>query len=517
MHKRFVTNLVVLGALVATALPIMLSFYVSQDQGRQERLGVAQSYAGQLVESADASAAEIDEAIQRLKGIASVDPCSQARQAAMRDLEVSQSHLRIVGAVSGDAITCSSLGQPEPIPIGPLSFVTPHGWRVRLNVTLSMAREQQFLVVERDGFATVLNKDVIIDLPAVESDASLAVYARVNGAILSSRGYLNEDWLRANPERANTATIENGYAVAIRSSRRFEIAVVAAIPLRGMNQKTPDVGVLFLLVTLLSGIGMAASAVYFYRLRTSLSTSLKTAFRRGEFFMVYLPVVDLSTGQWVGAEALIRWRRPDGEIVRPDLFIPLAEASGLIVEITAHVMELIGRDATDLFREFPHFHLSFNLSAADFFDLETPRRVRQLVSRTAAGAGNLIAEVTERSFVDVVRANSVLAELRRFEIATAIDDFGTGYSSLSHLGRLRLDYLKIDKSFVDSLATDVVTGHVIDHIIEMAKSLDLQMIAEGVENEIQAQKLRTRGVQFAQGWFFAKPMAFTELVKRLRE
>jgi len=516
MRQRVVTCLIALVAVASVVLPVVLSIRLGRDASRDEAVWAAQSAARQLLERSDASALEIDEAIQRLKAIADGDACSPVRLAAMREIAVSQSYLRVVGAVNGDAIVCSSLGRGEAIPIGSVNFVSARGFRFRLNVRLPIARDRQFLVVERDGFAAVLRNDAIVDLPDQENEVSMAVYSHANGTVLSSRGYVDDDWLRAAPAHENSVAFHNGYAVAFAQSSRFDVGAAVAVPLNTATRWTTGAGVLLVPVALLAGLGVAGSAAYFYRLRAVPGSSMRGALRRGEFFMVYQPVIELETGRWVGAEALIRWRRSSGEIVRPDLFIPMAEASGFIVEITARVMDLVGDAAAGIFREFPNFHLALNLSAADLFDLETPGRLRQLSARTDAGPGNLIAEVTERSFVEAPRARSVLAELHRSHVATAIDDFGTGYSSLSHLEELHLDYLKIDKAFVDSLATGAVTRHVIDHIIEMAKSLDLRMIAEGVESEAQAAELRARGVQFAQGWLFAKPMAFSELVGRLR-
>ncbi|KQW51536.1 MULTISPECIES: EAL domain-containing protein [unclassified Roseateles] len=508
--------LIVLGAMASIALPIVLSIQLARTQGLDEQLDLARAYAEGLVQRADAAADGIDEAVHTLAAIADTDRCSGAHLAAMRDILVSQSHLQVVGAVSGDAIVCSSLGRTEPIPIGPVSLVTSRGVGIRPSVTLPFARDQQFLVVEAGGFVAVLRKELLLDFTTVAPDVSLALYARSTGATLSARGHLDEDWVKATRNGASLAAPMNGYAVATHASRRYETGAIAAIPLDHAHQRSVRFGMVLVPVGLLAGVCLAGAFLYLSKLRLRPATGIKLALQRREFFMAYQPVVELATGRWIGAEALIRWRRPNGEIVRPDLFIPIAEESGLIVQITQRVMELIGRDANRLFGAFPDFHIAINLSAADLHDIDMPQRLRRLAAKTGAQNSNLIAEVTERAFVQVDRARSVLSELHQFGVDIAIDDFGTGYSSLAHLESLKLDYLKIDKSFVDSLATESVTRHVIDHIIEMAKSLDLKMIAEGVETEAQAQFLREHGVQYAQGWLFGKPIAFRELVDRLK-
>lgn len=184
----------------------------------------------------------------------------------------------------------------------------------------------------------------------------------------------------------------------------------------------------------------------------------------------------------MGAEALIRWRRHDGTMVRPDVFIPEAEESGLIHYITKEVFRLVAQDTACFLKEHPHLHIGINLSSKDLMKAETVHLVCDLIRKMDVKPHNLIIEATERGFMQADVAQRIIDDIHALDVKIAIDDFGTGYSSLSCLENFHLDYLKIDKSFIDTIGGDAATSHVASHIIEMARSLNLEMIAEGGGN-----------------------------------
>jgi sensor c-di-GMP phosphodiesterase-like protein len=243
---------------------------------------------------------------------------------------------------------------------------------------------------------------------------------------------------------------------------------------------------------------------------------LRVAAKRREFILEYQPVVDLTTGRWVGAEALVRWKCA-GQIVRPDSFIPVAEESGVITVITRCVAEIVANDLPMLLQIHPEFRMAMNLSAADLRSDETLDLLRRVVRTPGVEPENLMVEATEHGFLQGDEAQQLISAIREMGIGVAIDDFGTGYSSLGRLQTLELNSLKIDKSFIDTIGTDGATSQVVPHIIQMGHSLGLEMVAEGVETEIQADYLRRSGVLHAQGYLFSKPITLQALCDGLLE
>jgi EAL domain-containing protein (putative c-di-GMP-specific phosphodiesterase class I) len=245
----------------------------------------------------------------------------------------------------------------------------------------------------------------------------------------------------------------------------------------------------------------------------NLRNGLRRALERGELFLHYQPQVDLASGAVVGAEALLRWRHPELGLVSPARFIPLAEESGLIVPIGAWVLQEACRQAVAWQRAgLPPLTMAVNMSAVQFRRGDVEQTVAQALADSGLAAQWLELELTESILLQNVE--SILAMVQRLKrkgVRLSIDDFGTGYSSLSYLKRFDIDKLKIDQSFVRNLASDQEDAAIVRAIIQMAHSLGLRTIAEGVEDEAMISSLCGFGCDEVQGYYLGRPMPAAEM------
>ena len=259
-------------------------------------------------------------------------------------------------------------------------------------------------------------------------------------------------------------------------------------------------------------VALAVAAVWLQwlllltRRKLSLAGELRGAVERGELETVYQPVLELDSGRCVGAEALLRWHRHEGEPIGPDAFIPLAEREGFITELTLHCLRSVMHDLRPLRRLAPHLSININLSPDDLRRAAFADDLGRELERASLPPEAVKLEITERALVNSDTARNLIRGFRARGHQIAIDDFGTGYSSLSYLQSFELDVLKIDKSFVDAIGTTSATSQVITHIIEMASSLGLECVAEGVQTEEQLEWLRAHGVRYGQGYLFSRPL-----------
>ncbi|MEU9617403.1 GGDEF domain-containing phosphodiesterase, partial [Streptomyces sp. NPDC048209] len=247
--------------------------------------------------------------------------------------------------------------------------------------------------------------------------------------------------------------------------------------------------------------------------RQLLATALRPALERGEFTVEYQPLVGLADGAVHGAEALVRWRHPRYGTISPDRFIPLAEESGAIVPLGTWVLEESCRQAKQWLTEFPDTEtfVSVNLAARQIWDSDVVADVARVLERTGLPARLLQLEITESALLGPGgRPLQALQALADMGVRIAIDDFGTGYSSLSYLREFPISILKIDKSFIDGLGHSAQQYALVEGITRIADTLDVQVIAEGIEHPDQRDLLAAMGCPLGQGYLFAHPMDGTQ-------
>ncbi len=254
------------------------------------------------------------------------------------------------------------------------------------------------------------------------------------------------------------------------------------------------------------------------RASLSIDMALREAISKSQFCLAFQPQIDFVTGSIVGLEALLRWKHPTLGVVSPDDFIPIAEKSDFIIDISDWVLRQGLQQLTRIQQAgYPDLRLSVNISAREFRKDNFVARIRELLAANSMiKAGQLELEITERLVMtEPEKAIQILAEIRTLGVRLAIDDFGTGYSSLSYLKRYPIQLLKIDQSFVRDIGTDSEDEAICQAVLALAKALNIETIAEGVETEAQASFLRDNGCQMAQGYFYAKPLFEEDLMQFL--
>ena len=244
---------------------------------------------------------------------------------------------------------------------------------------------------------------------------------------------------------------------------------------------------------------------------------LRTALATGQLVMHYQPKINLNTGEVHSVEALVRWQHPTRGLLFPDAFLPLVEEFGLMPALTWVVLELVLDQIVVWTAEDRPMTVAVNLSASSLVDDDLPEQVTDMLFDREISPCRLQLEITEELLMsDRGRARSILTRLRGSGVQISVDDYGTGYSSLSYLLDLPIDELKLDRSFVFQMADDARSNALVASTIALAHSLDLRMVAEGVETDVVFTELRRMGCDQAQGYFMSQPLSAVDLVIWLR-
>ena len=243
--------------------------------------------------------------------------------------------------------------------------------------------------------------------------------------------------------------------------------------------------------------------------RQELETAMQQAMERGEISLMFQPQAALDDGRTIGVEALMRWVHPTLGAVSPERFIPVAEETGKIVELGRWILEAACREVAS----WPgDIRVSVNVSPIQFELVDVVEEVREVLARTGLPAHRLDIEITEGIFMSNTRTvTASLSRLQQMGVGIALDDFGTGYSSLGYLGRLPVDKIKIDQSFVKRLPGDQQAGVIIRAVMMLSEALDKTVIAEGIETADQAWMLKMMGCRVGQGYYFGRPKSAAEM------
>ena len=243
--------------------------------------------------------------------------------------------------------------------------------------------------------------------------------------------------------------------------------------------------------------------------RTSMESELRRALANGELECYFQPIMELWTNRISGFEALVRWIHPQQGLLNPADFIPIAEETGLIVDLDAQILEQACKKITEWNLVTPEklLTLSVNISARSLLDLALSDRVASAIKTHQVQASNLYLEITETALIDDIElATTCINKLESLGVRMAIDDFGTGYSSLRYLKNLQVGVLKIDRSFTDGLSVDHGDGVIVKAVIDMASALNMGVVAEGIETEHQLDLLKGLGCEYGQGYLFGRPL-----------
>ncbi|MDK1388704.1 EAL domain-containing protein [Sinorhizobium sp. 8-89] len=507
MNRQRVVIVAVALAVIGAIVPIAAMLYVSWNlavRSEQDRLEL---FAERAITRANRSFAEARLVLFTIAD-SGVEPCSPDHIARMRLAVFDSRAVEEMGYFENRLLRCTSWGVTEgAVEQAGADYVTPDGIAVTIRIQPAVSGGKPMMALHHRNYNVLVDPLRFVDV-ILDEDITLAIVG-ANGTLVSALNAPDPALIKSIIAAPRTGIDENNlFAVA----RRDGWLAIATAPRTGMRKDLRRQQMMLLPVGAFIAAFIVGIVYWLSKKRLSPLGELTLAVQNREFIVHYQPIVALKTHICVGAEALVRWRRPDGSIVRPDLFIPLAEESGLILPITDQVIQAVVSDLGKLLVADRGLHIAINLSVSDLKTGRFLSVIENALDHTGIHNEQIWLEMTERGLMDIESARETITAARARGHMVAIDDFGTGYSSLQYLQGLPLDALKIDKTFIDTVGRDTATSSVTPHIIDMARTLSLVAVAEGVKTKEQADSLAALGVAFGQGWFFARPLPLEEFI-----
>lgn len=488
-------------AILASVAPMIVLTHIQQTRAIEAGQKLVNDYTRWIALRVNRTFDDAKQALLRAAAENKED-CSPEHITQMGQIVLDANSIQDVGYFRNGELACSSLGIfSTPLPARSADMDLGEGYSLTFAVEPKHFRGKPLIELRRGNYGVLIRPGRLIDLVA---DTSMTLGVGTDqGRVLQLSGTTDTQLIQRLLSSPRVG-VDDKYIFASR--RMADFVTFAIISRDQMLLSTTNDWNDILPLSLAISLALIGIVIWVSRQQLSPERILELAIQNREFVVHYQPIVELSTGRCVAAEALVRRRQRDGMIINPDLFIPLAEATGLISQLTDLVIEIVMEELGSLLRSEERFHVSINIPAGGMESGRFLPRLAAAVSKAGVRPSQVWLEVTERGFINATAVADAIKTARAAGYQIAIDDFGTGYSSLSLLQELPLDALKIDKSFIDAIGQDAAKSIVIPHIISMAHGLNLSMIAEGIETREQETYLKDADVQFGQGWFFSKAL-----------
>lgn len=503
VRTRHLVGLISGVLILSVLLPVGLSIWLAHQQVETSFIEELDTYSSRVAIRANKVATQGKDALQELErwqGAA----CSEAHLMEMRRVSYSYRYIQEVVYIDNNVPQCSSLEHESP----PDTFPEPgkiskDGYRVWLTSHNDLGIIRYMVAMGTAHYVVMIDPASFIDvIPYSSWQIDAAIIGNAHNVVITSSDEIAQGIITRLQKTPGEHIENNGIIYDILPLPEMNISIITWASTKMLQKGWNRQVFIWLPLGLVIGLLAAMFVLRILRRIQSPHHRLQDAIENRDICVHYQPIVSLANGKIVGAEALARWPQTDGSWLSPDSFIPLAQQTGLSEPLTLLIIRSVFEDMGDWLRQHPQQHISINLESTVLTSEKIPQLLRDMINHYQVNPRQIALELTEREFADPKTSAPIISRYREAGHEIYLDDFGTGYSSLSYLQDLDVDILKIDKSFVDALEYKNVTPH----IIEMAKTLKLKMVAEGIETSKQEEWLRQHGVHYGQGWLYSKAL-----------
>ncbi len=502
LRTLFFNAVVMCTAMLVALTPPLLLLWSLDNYAKQRAKNALNDMAVRIISHADSVLNEGTDALASLAPFIRQN-CGDDAKKHMQNLIAQSAYLRDITAVApGGQVLCSS-SDTNKLLTRVEAFRPARSKAIGVAFTAASSIRPPFIHLRwQEGMnslyafmtPTILQTDFF---PGEWQGQATGLITLDDGSELVTIGQKNNQVFTANDD----------FLYARATSARFPVKVQLAAQ---KNVVMAPYRAMFMLI----GVGGSLLAVMLIvfiiqslRRRPLVQDAIALGIKNREFIPYFQPVMNIQTGELLGCEVLIRWRKKDGTVIPPGAFIQKAEESGLAVEMTRQLMEKVCDNLGPHYAKRPELKVAFNLFAGHFADLSTVDDVREIFKDSGIRYSQIVLEVTERyPLPNMNRALTAIGALQALGCRVALDDAGTGHGGLAYLQKLGMDQVKIDKLFVDTITQGVTSSPIIDNLIEMARQMNMEIVAEGVETITQFDYLKNHGVEAAQGYLFAQPM-----------